>query len=629
MIWQKEMLMNFCKRILELFKKYYFILFAAIALLLPDIAIRGMVEPKAFSENYVDVVTQLFTFGWIGIIIVFCMFFLAKNKGRITYIIVNLLFLILAVSEYVYFRIFDQFFWLKSIAIAGEGSDYLGYAAKYIDKKMYAVIIFSLIFIILAAIKWKSVEGIGKKKWLIMLVPMIAVAGTHLYMQPQLHNDNMSGWDVWKKPRVVYSNFTDVNKSMEASGLYQFVCRNITTTFIPDGKQDEDKLIKADKYFADKGEMKENKHTGMFEGKNVIAVMMESIDTWMISQKYTPTLHKMMKEGINFTNYNAPFFGAGFTFNSEFAFNSGFFTPVSEVSAANFSKKSFPYSLANLFKDAGYTTNSFHFNDSEFYNRGIMHKSLGYEKYNSIAKFGVPDIESQLVSNMMKKDEVYNKMVEQQPFMNFVITYSAHLPYDKDEGKLALAKEYYPHLIDESIDPEKNNALILAADTDEFFRLLLDRLEADGLLDNTVIIAYTDHFAYGVSDQETMLSEWKKGDLSYRVPAFIYSKGMKRTEVNKPMMTVDWLPTLVNLFGLDRNGKYIGNDIFDPDNKGFAYFETHSWLDEKMYYDASKDYGDEFLEVIAYIQKQNQRVEDTIAINDIVVSGDYFGNRKE
>ena len=149
------------------------------------------------------------------------------------------------------------------------------------------------------------------------------------------------------------------------------------------------------------------------------------------------------------------------------------------------------------------------------------------------------------------------------------------------------------------------------------------------MLENTVIVAYSDHFAYGVSDQETMLAEWKKGDLSYRVPAFIYSKGMKRTEVNKPMMTVDWLPTLVNLFGLDRNGKYIGNDIFDPDNNGFAYFETHSWLDEKMYYDASKDYGDEFLEVIAYIQKQNQRVEDTIAINDIVVSGDYFGNRKE
>ena len=482
---------------------------------------------------------------------------------------------------------------------------------------------------ILAVIKWKPVEGIGKKRRIAILVPVLILLGTHIYMQPQLHNDNMSGWDVWKKPRVVYSNFTDVNKSFEASGLYQFVFRNFTTTFIPDGKQDEDKLIKADKYFADKGEMKENKHTGIFEGKNVIAVMMESIDTWMISQKYTPTIHKMMKEGINFTNYNAPFFGAGFTFNSEFAFNSGFFTPVSEVSAANFSKKSFPYSLANLFKDAGYTTNSFHFNDSEFYNRGIMHKSLGYEKYNSIAKFGVPNIESQLDSNMMKTDEVYNKMVESQPFMNFVITYSAHLPYDKDEGKLALAKEYYPHLIDESIDPEKNNALILAADTDEFFRLLLERLEADGLLENTVIVAYTDHFAYGVSDQETMLAEWKKGDLSYRVPAFIYSKGMKRTEVNKPMMTVDWLPTLVNLFGLDRNGKYIGNDIFDPDNNGFAYFETHSWLDEKMYYDASKDYGDEFLEVIAYIQKQNQRVEDTIAINDIVVSGDYFGNRKE
>ena len=71
------------------------------------------------------------------------------------------------------------------------------------------------------------------------------------------------------------------------------------------------------------------------------------------------------------------------------------------------------------------------------------------------------------------------------------------------------------------------------------------------------------------------MDEWKGDTLSYTVPAFIYSKSIEPTEVNKPMMTIDWAPTLANLFGLDSAGKYVGNDILAPENGGFAYFENY------------------------------------------------------
>lgn len=605
---------NFCK-------KYYFILFCIITLLLPDICIKRLISPGFFAQNYVRVVSVLFTVGWVELIIGFCVFCLPKKWGKLVFSLISCLLIVFSFSQYVYYGIFEQFYWLKSIMLAGEGADYLDQVLGQIDTRLIVITVLEIIFLILSLVFWKkpNVKKI-KKRWFV-IIPAIILSLVHLYMQPWLFGDNQRQWDVWKKPRTVYSNFNDINKNIEITGIYQLLYRDAFGTVFPFdgyGKRDFEKV---EEYFNEKGEPEKNKYTGLFEGKNVIAVMMESMDTWMITKEYTPTLYKMMNEGINFTNYNAPFFGAGFTFGSEFAFNTGFFTPVSAVSASNFSTNSFPYALARLFKEAGYSTNSFHFNSPEFYNRGIMHKCFGYERYNSVADFGIDGVEAELDTNMIKCDEIYQKMTEKAPFYNFVVTYSAHLPYLGESKKLALAKEYYPELITTDEVKELNNAHILSHDTDEFFRILLERLDEDGLLEDTVIVAYTDHFAYGISDDE-LLKELKGDSLSYNVPAFIYTPGIKRQVVNKPMMTIDWTPTLVNLFGLDRTGRYIGNDIFGPENTGFAFFENWGWLDEGMYYVPSRE--ELYKEDAAHIEKQNKRVRQSIEVNDTIVLGDYY-----
>ncbi len=606
----------------EVFKKYYFILFGALSLLLPDLLLRMLLNPRVLKEEYVSTVVALFTFGWVFLLLYLCAFVLPKRAGRIVYILISVFFIGFSFSEYIYYKIFDQFFWVRNIVLAGEGANYLGYAIHMMDTRLLIFTVLSVLFLIVAAVKWNHIELKTSKRFLILLVPVLVLSCTHIGMLPELHHDAQNQWDTWRKPRLVYKNFNDVNKSMEATGLYQFVYRNIYKSIFPSNAYKESDFEKVDAYKQEKPVYDENEFTGIFKGKNVIAVMMESIDTWMIDKKHTPTLYKMMKEGIHFTNYNAPFFGAGFTFSSEFAFNTGYFTPVSANSASNFSTHSFPYSVANLFKEAGYTTNSFHFNDSEFYNRGIMHKSFGYEKYNAASEFGITGTEAELDSNLLKSDALYQKMTENTPFFNFFITYSAHLPYTGEDKKLVLAKQYRPDLINENIHEEKNNIQILAADTDEFFAQLLERLEEDGLLENTVIVAYTDHFAYGISDQE-LLNKWKGKDLSYKVPAFIYAEGIRPMKISKPMMTVDWAPTLVNLFDLNRGGYYTGSDILDPNNKGFVYFETGAWMDEKMHYVPSEEKSYSTKE-IEYIEARNQKVQTLTEVNDIIVLGDYY-----
>ncbi len=612
------------KKTLEFIKRYYFILFLSLALIFPDMLVKGIQGTGFFTEGYVKTVSYIFELCWVFIFVFFCVFLMPKKAGRIVFFAISMAFICLSLSQYIYHRIFDQFFWLKSIALAGEGKDYCGYALNMVDERVIIYVSAALISLIIGLFSWTKPKTGKKTGILIFLIPLLTLAFTHIGMRPEIHKDNVNGWDTWKKPRVVYKNFNDINKAFEITGLYHFTYLDLCKNIFFEGKYSEEDLHGINEYFEAKGEPSVHKYTGLFEGKNVIAVMMESMDTWMIDEKNTPTLYKMMNKGINFTNYNAPFFGVGFTFSSEFAFNTGFFTPVSAVSASNFSTNSFPYALARLFKEKGYGVNSFHFNSPEFYNRGIMHKSFGYDKYNSFQDFNLTGTEAELDSSILKNDEIYEKMTEETPFFNFFITYSAHLPYKGDSPKLLLAKEIWEDRINEEIPEEKNNIEILAHDTDEFFRLLLERLKEDDLLKDTVIIGYTDHFAYGVSDSE-LLNEWKGDTLSYTVPAFIYAEGIKPLEVSKPMMTIDWAPTIVNLFGLSDEGRYIGNDILDPENPGFAYFETWGWMDSSMYYLPSEE--ELFADQQEYIALQNKRVKDSIETNDKVVLGDYYKER--
>ncbi len=608
------------KKIGAFLKQYYVIILCAAALILPDALMRSCVSPGVFHDAYTGICSVLFSVGWISFILIVCFAILPGKCGKAVFGILNLAALIFAFCECVYYRIFQQFFWLSGIGMAGEGREYFGHAIQSVNIWMMLLVVLTLVLMIIGIIKWKPLPPSRYTKVIGVLVPLLLIGVSHICMQPQVRGESTNGWDTWNKPAVVYSSFNDVNKSVEIAGLYQFVYRSAWSGMMSEASCSPQDIEKVDNYIQNNTvPLTENAYTGILEGKNVIVVMMESMDTWMIDPDYTPNLYKMTKWGLNFSNYNAPFFGTGFTLSSEFAFHTGLFAPSSSVSVSSFSKNSFPYAVTRLFAEKGYSTNSFHFNSREFYNRGILHKSFGYDMYHSLSDFGLTGTESELDSNMMEWDAVYRKMTEGDPFFSFVITYSPHLPYTDDSEKLQLAKSYYPELIGE--EDEKNNMLILAADTDRFFGRLIERLEADGLMDDTVIVAFTDHYAYGVSD-ELLLADWKGNTLKYTVPAFIYAEDLDPEVISKPMMTVDWAPTLVNLFALDNSGRYLGNDILHPDNEGFVYFETRDWIDGKYHYvQAEKKVP---AERMVQIVDNNRKVQERIEVNDIIVIGDYY-----
>lgn len=618
---------NMHKMIPAFIKRNLFLYLMGISLILPDILLRW--QSYGFRTDIITGIPSAFTVLWILFGMLALVGFMSRAWGRGIYLGISVFFTVFTVCSYVYFRIFNHFFWLDNIGMTGQAMDYTGYILGYIDARLILFILFEAVLITFTFRLWRARPYRISGLWLI--VPLLGLVTLHTFMMTETAEEKAT-----KKTALIgikdnYRSFKDTNHSMQVAGIYQYVFRNGMRMVFPEGELDPSSLSVADAYFAEK-KTESNDMTGLFAGKNVIMVMMESMDDWMISPEYTPTICHMQQNGIQFSNHFACTFGTGYTFNTEFTANTGYHALPAGSPASSLSQNAYPHSIAAKFKGKGYTARSFHFNTPEFYNRGEMHAAFGYDEYISYQKF-MKSSDAQQDAKAIKNPKLYRAMVPKQsaPFFDFVITYSAHLPYTYEDEKLENIKKAYPHLIDRSIDEEVNNARILAHDTDEFFRILLENLKKDGLLEDTVIVAFSDHFSYGMSSWEKLyaLGDASSSDMLEKAPFFIYCAGMEGTNITKVTSSLDILPTVVNLFDLGKTPYWPGEDAFDPAYPGYVYFSSGAWYDGTLYYLADKQFENYSESRLAYIEEMNRKFYLREKVIETVLRSDYFGEKKE
>lgn len=210
--------------------------------------------------------------------------------------------------------------------------------------------------------------------------------------------------------------------------------------------------------------------------------------------------------------------------------------------------------------------------------------------YHSGAEMGMDDY--MLDSQMM---EGYDMFVPEGPFFSYIITYSGHGPYTEEMGNISA-----PHweaaqaaVAQSGVEStpanleEYTHAVAHAMETDQFIGELVAQLEADGRLEDTVLLFYTDHYGKYLTDKEFLYQ--LKGVSAdspelYRTPCFFYAKGQQPQTVEKYVAPVDLAPTIVNLFGLDTDTRYyMGDDMFG-DQGGVVLFPDGGWYDGETYY---------------------------------------------
>ena len=583
-------------KILDIIKKYYYILILALPFILIDLFTK-ILGYKIHFYGIMKLVPILFTLSWIFFVLGASIFY-KKKIGKTIYIIFFILSFAIYTVNNIYYSMTGTFFDFSMVLLAGEGSEYFLDAIKDCNIWVYILMVPIIGSFILGLKFYPSRNKTNLKN---VIKVFFAFLILHFIIPFLLGTPNEElTWSTWRNPRNIYMSFNDNNKSMMVSGIYEYTARNFYVTFIKAKKttNEEDLIFLEEEY--NKEETKEtNKYTGKYKDNNLIIVQLEGIDNWLITEEDTPTLYKMMNNGINFTNHYSYYNGGGSTFNSEFAVNTGFITPLSYTqNAYTFNKNTFPYSLAHLFKNEGYTVNAFHMNTSEYYSRGVNYKNWGYDNYYGLVDLGTYKDDSYVLDRELILNETFKeKMFENEKFVNYIITYTNHMPFTTEKGNCRkllkldylsennleeLPKDYvYPEMTEESCARRQ------AKETDYMMELLLNELTERNLLDNTTIVVFTDHYLYTLSDQ-TILDKYKETDnnLINHTPFFIWHNNKDKKTIKEVTSQLNVLPTILNLYGIDYTSNYyIGTDALDNNYHGSIFFSDYSWYDGSIYVD--------------------------------------------
>ena len=626
-------------KILDIIKKYYYILILALPFILIDLFTK-ILGYKIHFYGIMKLVPILFTLSWIFFVLGASIFY-KKKIGKTIYIIFFILSFAIYTVNNIYYSMTGTFFDFSMVLLAGEGSEYFLDAIKDCNIWVYILMV-PIIGSFILGLKFYPSRNKTNLKSVIKVFFAFLILHFIIPFLLGTPNEELT-WSTWRNTRNIYMSFNDNNKSMMVSGIYEYTARNFYVTFIKAKKttNEEDLIFLEEEY--NKEETKEtNKYTGKYKDNNLIIVQLEGIDNWLITEEDTPTLYKMMNNGINFTNHYSYYNGGGSTFNSEFAVNTGFITPLSYTqNAYTFNKNTFPYSLAHLFKNEGYTVNAFHMNTSEYYSRGVNYKNWGYDNYYGLVDLGTYKDDSYVLDRELILNETFKeKMFENEKFVNYIITYTNHMPFTTEKGNCRkllkldylsennleeLPKDYvYPEMTEESCARRQ------AKETDYMMELLLNELTERNLLDNTTIVVFTDHYLYTLSDQ-TILDKYKETDnnLINHTPFFIWHNNKDKKTIKEVTSQLNVLPTVLNLYGIDYNSNYyIGTDALDNNYHGSVFFSDYSWYDGSIYVDGGIITKGKEIDSLL-LEDKNYYINYLIKKNDLTLKYNYFKQIKE
>ena len=95
-------------------------------------------------------------------------------------------------------------------------------------------------------------------------------------------------------------------------------------------------------------------------------------------KEVTPYVNKLAKEGIVFSNFYSEV-AVGTSSDAEFTYATSMMPSNKGTVFVNYFKNQY-VTIQNLLKKQGYNVYSMHGNVGKFWNRDVMHKTMGYDK---------------------------------------------------------------------------------------------------------------------------------------------------------------------------------------------------------------------------------------------------------
>lgn len=367
-------------------------------------------------------------------------------------------------------------------------------------------------------------------------------------------------------------------------------------------------------YFISRNQTIENDYTGYFKDKNLIMIMLESVNEIAINKEYFPTLYKIYSEGWSWKNNYSPRNTCP-TGNNEFSALTSLYSINNTCVAREYKNNTYFESMFNLFKNKGYDVSSYHNYTDQYYERTTLHKNLGSTYY------GAKDLEIE-TSPIYGKwpsdiDLIQNSFPifsANKKYFAFLTTVSSHAPYNRSSE---YGDRYLSKFNDLDIPTDMKRYLSKLTEVDKALETLIQNLEETNTLKDTVIVLFGDHYPYAI-DTKTIskMLDYDVENVDIDKTPFVIWNSEINPEVHEEYTSyINILPTIANLFSLDYDARlYMGEDLLNEDYQSIVIFPNGSWKNEIAYYNANNNKITYQNEDITYTD------EEIITINKIVTS---------
>jgi phosphoglycerol transferase MdoB-like AlkP superfamily enzyme len=161
---------------------------------------------------------------------------------------------------------------------------------------------------------------------------------------------------------------------------------------------------------------------------------------------------------------------------------------------------------------------------------------------------------------------------------------------------------------------------------------LLAGLENQGKLDDTVIVLYSDHYPYGLTN--ATLNTYFDYEVSYqnnvdKTPFIIYNTNIHAQKFDEYTSYMNIVPTIANLFDLDYDPRlYAGKDLLSSTYENRVVFANGSWKDDIAYYNAVSGkityYDQNKTYTTEEVKEINENIKNRISMSNLAIKVNYF-----
>ena len=407
---------------------------------------------------------------------------------------------------------------------------------------------------------------------------------------------------------------------------------------------DDETISSLNQYVASQTASNKNAYTGLFKGKNLIMICAEAFSDCVIDENLTPTLYRLVHNGFYFSEYYQPTWG-GSTSTGEYSMVTGL-APLDEVDTMLETEgKNMYFTMGNQMQRLGYFSEAFHDGEYDYYSRNETHQNLGYTTFLGLGN-GLEDITGNWPGDDIMFDKTMDTYLANQPFSIYYMSISGHCTYVESDEKV---ERYYDQVKAYYGDRYQDTTLYYICyqmELEDALTTMISKLEAAGIADDTVICMTADHYPYGLEESDTFGNDM---DYVSDLYGYTYTNGWEQDhntciiwsecleneyknmacEVSGPTYSLDILPTLSNLFGVEYDSRLLpGRDVFADNQDPLVLWINGSWATVQGKYDANTETfypNDGYTEDQNYIDQINTIVSNKIKYSGKALDSNYWG----